>query len=419
MSGYRANVGYGVLTRASGIGPAELPTGMNVYDTSNTTKSCIHNLTKRFGAGIDISINRNRNNNYKQDIGMREFTVVSSGMLDVDFTINGAFAPSCCDWLQYGIMSEKVLINSSSTLESSSGGAVTQGGVGYVVNGDTKGTTPISYEDFEKYKAMTTRPENAVKAVEVFYYVNLDGPKYFDIGYEQINKNTTFGGKNELGVLLGCVIENFSISYESGSDSAITFSISGQAMSNWFTVTDDAFDYNAILDPVPAEIMVGGCVSVYDDAQSKYVAVAQTDSASVTVTNNLTKLGNCLKLYYSSVAMGAQTIEVSTSTYSNDPNKYMSYMYGYKSLDSKTKNYSVGKQPVPISKMLISSNNSTAENQYNADTATEFINIELKDAYIGTANRTYNVENAIMEEPDIRARKVRLVVGHTSTAGIS
>ena len=418
MSGYRANVGYGVLTRASGVGPAELPTGMNVYGSSKTN-SCIHNLTKRFGAGIDISINRNRNNNYKQDIGMREFTVVSSGMLDVDFTINGAFAPSCCDWLQYGIMSEKVLIKSTSTLVSSTGTEITKTGeVGYVKNGDTTGTTPISYDDFTKYKTMTTRASNKVGAVEVFYYVNLDGPKYFDIGYEQINKNTTFGGKNELGVLLGCVIENFSISYESGSDSAITFSISGQAMSNWFTVTDDAFDYNAILDPVPAEIMVGGCVSVYDEGQKKYVAVAQTDSASVTVTNNLTKLGNCLKLYYSSVAMGAQTIEVSTSTYSNDPNKYLSYMYGYKSLASGT-NYSVGKQPVPISKMLISSNNSTAENQYNADTATEFINIELKDAYIGTANRTYNVENAIMEEPDIRARKVRLVVGHTSTAGIS
>lgn len=416
MSGYRANVGYGVLTRATGVGPAELPTGMNVYGSS-IANSCIHNLTKRFGAGIDISINRNRNNNYKQDIGLREFTVVSSGMLDVDFTINGVFAPSCCDWLQYGIMSEKVTIKSTSTIVDSGGQAITKG-VGYVKNGDVVGKTPITYEDFTKYKAMTTRSDKKIGTIEVFYYVNLDGPKYFDIGYEQINKNTTFGGKNEIGVLLGCVIENFSISYESGSDAAITFSISGQAMSNYFTTTDDAFDYNALLDSIPAEIMVGGCVSVYDSNSSKYVAVAQTDSASVTVTNNLTKLGNCLKLYYSSVAMGAQTVEVSTSTYSNNPEKYMSYMYGYDSLTNGT-NYSVGKQPRPISKMLISSNNSTAEDNYDVEKATEFINIELTDAYIGTANRTYNVENAIMEEPDIRARKVRLVVGHTSTAGIN
>ena len=96
----------------------------------------------------------------------------------------------------------------------------------------------------------------------------------------------------------------------------------------------------------------------------------------------------------------------------------MSYIYGYDSFTNGT-NYSVGKQPKPISKMLISSNNSTAEDNYDVEKATEFINIELTDAYIGTANRTYNVENAIMEEPDIRARKVRLVVGHTSTAGIN
>lgn len=52
----------------------------------------------------------------------------------------------------------------------------------------------------------------------VFAYINLDGPEYFDIGYAQINENTTNGGLNEYGVLLGCAIESISLNYESGSD---------------------------------------------------------------------------------------------------------------------------------------------------------------------------------------------------------
>jgi hypothetical protein len=52
----------------------------------------------------------------------------------------------------------------------------------------------------------------------VYQYINMDGPVYFDIGYSQINKNTTNGQLNEIGVLLGCVIESVSLNYESGSD---------------------------------------------------------------------------------------------------------------------------------------------------------------------------------------------------------
>jgi hypothetical protein len=52
----------------------------------------------------------------------------------------------------------------------------------------------------------------------VYSYINMDGPKYFDVGYQVINKNTTNGGMNEIGVLTGCVVESCSINYESGSD---------------------------------------------------------------------------------------------------------------------------------------------------------------------------------------------------------
>lgn len=415
MSGYRANVGWGVLPRSSDDGPAELPSGWSVYDIKNTAKSCMHNLIHRFGAGIDISINRNRNNSYKQDIGLREFTVVSSGLLDIDFTINGAFAPSCTDWIEYGIMSDAITIDSTAKFVDASGTEIanpSEDKVGYVQTtvGEESviSSSPITYSEYSTYKAKI----GPVGTIKVYYYVNLDGPKYFDIAYEQVNENTTFGGLNEIGVLLGCVITNFSISYESGSDAAFTFSISGYALSNYFTATTDAFDMNAILDPIPSTILVGGCVSA--DKGDGYKAIAQTDSAQVTVNNNVTKLGNCLKLYYSSVAIGAQVIEFTTSTYANDPNKYMSYMYSYDSFKDGQQ-YTVGKAPKPISKMKIHSDNVDSENS----TATEFLDIIFTDVYVGSSNRTYNVDNAIMDEPDLRPRKVKFVVGYTNTNGVS
>lgn len=407
MSGYRANVGYGKLTRTSDKGPAEIPTDWSVYDSSGT-KSCLHELTHRFGAGVDISINRNRNNNYKQDIGLREFTVATSGMLDIDFTINGAFAPSCCDWIQYGIMSELIDIDATSSFEDSD-----NDGIGYVTTNGVKSKSPIEKTEFDKYQAKCGDTEGKVGHIKVFSYVNLDGPMYFDIAYEQINANTTFGAENEIGLLCGCVIDNFSISYESGSDASIQFSISGVALANHFRLTSDIVDMNTILDPVPATVMVAGCIGKYDESQKKYVCVAQTDSASVSISNNTTKLGNCGKLYYSSIALGAQTIELSTSTYSNDPNKYMSYMYGYDKFGT-TKDYTIGKVPVPIPKMLINTDNTSTE----VTDPTEFLKIYLTDVYVGSANRSYSVDNAIMDEPDLRPRRVKFVVGYTDTTGV-
>lgn len=430
MSGYRACVGYGKLTRTESVGPAEMPEGMTVYNPTDTSKSCVHQLTHRFGAGIDISINRNRNNNYKQDIGLREFTVATSGMLDIDFTINGAFAPSCCDWIQYGIMSDEIIINGTSILVDKDGKELSKDAktedyvdtdVGYaktnISEDESKedyytSKSPIVASEFKEHRDKVKNL--GLKFIKVFSYTNLDGPMYFDIAYEQINKNTTFGAQNEIGLLMGCVIDNFSISYESGSDATVQFSISGIALSNYFRLTNDEFDMNAILDDIPATVMVAGCVSANKDGE-KYETIAQTDSASISVSNNTTKLGNCLKLYYSAVALGAQTIEMSTSTYSNDPNKYMSYMYGYETFGDTT-DYTIAKRPLPIPKMLIRTDNSSSE--VSSDNATEFLNIQLTDVFVGSANRSYSVDNAIMDEPDLRPRKVKFVVGYTDMTGV-
>lgn len=475
MASYRVVMGYGQLARDPDTKDyGQMPEGLTVFNQAGTN-DCIHQLTKRFGAGIDATINRNRNNNYLQDIGYREFTSATSGMYDLDVTVNGAFVPEMSDWLEYAFMSDTIVIKKASLFTNAQGVVIdnpTQTTQGHVKNGDaTHGYTvsvpTILYADYQTYfKKFSQEMEDAesttLQALIVggvyefvgttvapstpgandgwtnghFYlitsntsgtvtkddlgtdyteqdsmeyhvnqYTNMDGPKYFDIGYSQINENTTNGSYNEIGVLLGCVIDSFSINYESGSDAQVKFSLSIVALNEEVYITDDYFDYNAIMDyAVPLQPLVAGCVSVFDG--TNYVTIAQTDSQGITLNNNLTKLGNCLKLTYSGVALGALGIEMNLSTYANDPNKVFTYMYGYTQMEDGG-TYAIAKQPKPISKMKIRSDNTSSI----LKVPTQMVDINLTDTYVGSANRTYNVDNALMDEPDLRPRRVQIVVG--------
>ena len=464
MSSYRVVAGFGQLTRTDTKDYGAMPDGLTVYQ-ANGQNDCIHQLTKRFGAGVDLTINRNRNNNYLQDIGYREFTSATSGMYDLDFTVNGAFVPEMSDWLGFAMMSQPVEIKKGASFVDQEGNVIanpTDTTQGYVKNGAVTSTSPILYQDFKTYnkKFSTNITEFDAQELEVggvykytgettiqapiyvqnhFYliksivgttitvedlgtdytsqdqmvykvysYINMDGPVYFDVGYSQINKNTTNGQENEIGVLLGCVIESVSLNYESGSDAQVKFSINAVALNEQVYITNDYFDYNAILDyEVPLQPLVAGCVSVYHDGS--YDVIAQTDSQGISINNNLTKLGNCLKLTYSGVALGALGIEMNLSTYANDPNKVFTYMYGYEQMESGL-TYAIAKQPKAIGKMKIRSDNTSS----TLAIPTQMLDINLTDVYVGTANRTYTVDNALMDEPDLRPRKVQLVVGYVS-----
>lgn len=464
MSGYRANCGFGVLTRTATDSVGLIPEQYDVYN-ADSTRSQLNQLIHRFGAGIELTINRNRNNNYLQDIGYREFTTATSGMYDIDFTISGAFVPEMSSWLEYLMMSDAVEINATSKFGTLTG----TGGAweevqnpadniqGYVKNGATVGTTPILGADYKAYKAKTnqstdqstvpvspavgdvikftgtttstfvsghyyrctqqspaqwadlgTTYEGNQMTFKVYCYVNMDGPKYMDIGYQLINNNTTNGGMNELGLLVGCVIDSASINYESGSDAQVKFTINGIALNEYIYTTNAFFDYNSILDyEIPLQPLVTGCVSVLKNGQ--YEPVAQTDSAGISINNNTTKLGNCLRLTYSSVTLGALGIEMNISTYANDPNKFMTYMYGYEQFAEGSQR-EIAKQPYGIDKMKIRSDNSSAIMKEGTQT----LDLNLTKVYVGSANRSYTVGNAIMDEPDLRPRKVQIVVGYKS-----
>lgn len=430
MSGYRVMAGMGRLARGSMDGPDSMGTAPKVFDSTATVtnqKDCLHQLTERIGVGMTLSISRTRNMNYASEIGMREFAIGTPGMYDVEFTMDGIFAPSVCDsWLKYVFMQGsdndpvEYEVTATNQLVAYTDAAYTTKAntpddkVMYYVQIGTSGAKfgkKMLGADIKSYNKFAT----GSKVVKLFGYTNLQGPKYFDIGYQKINAHASgvsqYDGKNEFGCLCGCIINSASISYDSGSDAAIRFSISGSALCDYTQVSTDSFDYSSILSELPTDVFVGGCMSVFNNTE--YKAVAQTDSASVSISNNTSKLGNCNKLTYSSYAMAGLTYDVSTSTYSNDPEKYLKYLYGYNTLDV-SKNYHVGRQAVPIGNMKIRTDDTSA----TTTTSTMFMDINMSNVYVGDMNYNFSVDSPIMDEPSLRAQTLYMAVGY-SKSGIS
>lgn len=430
MSGYRVMAGMGRLARGSSDGPDSMGTASKVFDSTGTG-DCLHQLKERIGVGMTLSISRTRNMNYASEIGMREFAIGTPGMYDVEFTMDGIFAPSVCDnWLKYVFMQGSTddpveyEVSQSNKLVAYTDAAYTTKAntiddkAMYYVRIGTSGAKfgkKMLGKDINSYNKFVDK--STTNVVKLFGYTNLQGPKYFDIGYQKINAHASgvsqYDGNNEFGCLCGCIINSASISYDSGSDAAIRFSISGSALCDYIQVSEDSFDYSSILSALPTDVFVGGCMSVFKDG--KYNAVAQTDSASVSISNNTSKLGNCNKLTYSSYAMAGLTYDVSTSTYSNDPEKYLKYLYGYDTLDVD-KNYHVGRQAVPIGNMKIRTDDTSATKTDGNETM--FMDINMNNVYVGDMNYNFSVDSPIMDEPSLRAQTLYMAVGYSET-GIS
>lgn len=432
--------GMGRLDRGSTDGPDSMGIASKVFDKNATvggTGDCLHQLTERIGVGMTLSISRTRNMNYASEIGMREFAIGTPGMYDVEFTMDGIFAPSVCDsWLKYVFMQgsdddpveyevskSNQLVAYSDAAYQNKANPIDAKTMYYVrIESSGSSTSPVEFgkkmlgKDITSYNEFAKK-SNTTNVVKLFGYTNLQGPKYFDIGYQKINAHASgvsqYDGKNEFGCLCGCIINSASISYDSGSDAAIRFSISGSALCDYTQVSEDSFDYSSILSELPTDVFVGGCMSVFKDG--KYNAVAQTDSASVSISNNTSKLGNCNKLTYSSYAMAGLTYDVSTSTYSNNPEKYLKYLYGYDTLTVGT-NYHVGRQAVPIGNMKIRTDDTSATKTSGNETM--FMDINMSNVYVGDMNYNFSVDSPIMDEPSLRAQTLYMAVGYSKT-GIS
>ena len=379
MAGYRVVAGYGRLKRNLGESAADLPTKSNAGTTTVVAPSDIFNnlstyldggatTWKRFGGGVDMELTIERNVNFHNDIGLRTYTVATTGIVEPSATINGYVSAEYLGWMKYALNMEDtdVIISTSD------------------------GTTTETYK-----------------------YTHPSGPKMFDIGYVQSNSKTNeFAGDDEYHILTGCAINSVTFSYELGSDAGVKFSIEILALMDWFSLGKITGDINAYLEPVPKDVFSTGCISTKYNSADNFKPVAQTDSASLTISNFLERRGNCNVNYGSGYSMGTLNVEMDTSTYSNDPKKYMLAVYGYNPQDATKNAYGILKTPYQIPFMRFHTDDSDT---INAETLTKELNIELDDVIATSYSKTFNPESAILDSPKLRGKNLIFKVSYKKT----
>ena len=379
MAGYRVVAGYGRLKRNLGESAADLPTKSNTGTTTVVAPSDIFNnlstyldggatTWKRFGGGVDMELTIERNVNFHNDIGLRTYTVATTGIVEPSATINGYVSAEYLGWMKYALNMEDtdVIISTSD------------------------GTTTETYK-----------------------YTHPSGPKMFDIGYVQSNSKTNeFAGDDEYHILTGCAINSVTFSYELGSDAGVKFSIEILALMDWFSLGKITGDINAYLEPVPKDVFSTGCISTKYNSADNFKPVAQTDSASLTISNFLERRGNCNVNYGSGYSMGTLNVEMDTSTYSNDPKKYMLAVYGYNPQDATKNAYGILKTPYQIPFMRFHTDDSDT---INAETLTKELNIELDDVIATSYTKTFNPESAILDSPKLRGKNLIFKVSYKET----
>ena len=362
MSAYRAIVGWGKLIRASDQHAVELPYASGTTTYASPTDIIANPNTylgtgkkwQRFGAAITCDITRNRNINYHNDIGKREYTVATTGMYEPDFTINGMVSADYLEWLQYAFN-------------------------------------------------MPQFPSN-VSGTYTFQYTAPEGPKTFDLCYLQSNSKTNeYAGYDEVHIMTGCAINKITISYELGSDAGVNFSIEGMALMDYASLMSNMGDVNAYLENIPADVFSTGCLSYSLDGSS-FETIAQTDKAQITVENFLERRGNCNTNWGSGYSMGTLNFTVEATTYSNNPQKVELAFLGYARSEASTSTiYSVKKVPYKTPYICIHTDNgdptaSTTEGR-NGD---KRLNIILSDAIVDTLDKRYESEQAILDEVTMR-----------------
>ena len=366
MSAYRAIVGWGTLKRNHGEMAVELPKSSDngPYVAPSTIMDNISTYLKqtkwqRFGAAITCNITRNRNINYHNDIGKREYTVATTGMYEPDFTIDGMVSADYLEWLMFAL-------NMSSF------------------------PTPSTTGSGKTY---------------TFSYVAPEGPKTFDICYLQSNSKTnSYAGYDEVHIMTGCAINKVTISYELGSDAGVSFSIEGMALMDYASLITNMGDVNTYLEDIPADVFSTGCLAYSDAATGdSWTTIAQTDKASLTIENFLERRGNCNTNWGSGYSMGTLNFTVEVTTYSNDPRKMELVFLGYSRTQNPSQIYSVKKVPYKTPRIRIHTDNGdpTASDQALKD-GDRRLNIILTDAIVDTLDKRYESEQAILDEATLR-----------------
>lgn len=408
MTGIRTAIGWGKLTRAAGQKNDEMPTA------TPTPMECLPLLTNRFGGAVTFSSTETRNTALQNDLGLREPTTATQGLTQGSFSISGYFAAQMADWLALAYHTDAIQVTTASTFAAKDTSVITPTAttLGYITTAGTTSKIAVTYGTFESYQASAT----AGLTVYIYGYAHLGTAKSFDLGQFQINSTTDNGGNNLAAVFCGCYIDTFSLSYENGGDAAVQFQIDGYYLKKYTQVTSQLYDYANVIEDPPANVLITGCMLKSDDS-STFTQVAFTDSSSISVANNLQPVPACGQITYGTYALANVSYDVQTSTYSNDPNKYISYLYGYSSYALNSTGtttvspvYEPQKQPYCIPYLRIRSQDTV----YGTN-PTQFLDVNLDNTYIGSMDFSYDVGSLIMDTPSLMTKHAYIAVAYTAS----
>lgn len=451
MTGIRVAVGYGKLVRDGGEKISELPkSGTGRKPPLAIIEEGL--LGGRFGAGVEVTINRNRNLDYKRDLGFREITMVTPGMYDVEFSMEGYVSIKNFEWLKNIFFNESIVIDGEIDCYDYKGTVLSKpkfkaANEVYLKMSDDPcaSLVPIDKASFSYYMAMmliegsdTYSPDGVTGTKQDYVIsegdfnklkedavargtgksikVEICGPGrlnkiddyVFDIGTVQNNLQVSRGKSDEVGVLCGCVLTSAEFSYEATGDSGVKFSLDGIALRDYIQLSDTCVDYLKYIDDIDSDIFATGCLSIAKKPEDFFEEIAHTDSASLTITNTVEKLAECGELVYGGLALGELEVELAAQTYSNDPNRYIPIMYGMRDeMEAGGTMYTMQKLPKPAHAMRIRSSDKTALQHM-----TKFLDIVGRKVYIESMNRTFATDSKVMDEPTLKPMSAWIAIGY-------
>lgn len=503
MSGYRVKYGWGKLARAPGQKPDELPTALTGSPTSTQILQILNApepnaINKRFGGGVELTLNRNIQAEHAWDLGQREATITTQGIREVGWSASGMVMAEHLDWLKYLFCTEPLEITATtpasitgmstfhksllgdndpdrttrlnaykSEITNRPGSIPAPGpnewrlgsGVGYTISlsrnganftsisvagtaltksqysiiGTTTNTTitlnaaylqtlttgakaisivftdaPTTVSQTLTILAQSAGGSSSDGKIRIYAYKPLNGPDkgLFDMVHIKYNDETGNKGDNEITFLLGCIINTVTINYENGSDAAIKFNIDGYAMVDptaTFSVPwADLKDW--VAEDLRGDVFTFGCLSTSENG-TNYSPVALTDSSSIEINTGTGRLPDCGKTWYAAYNLGNLEYTLSTSTYSDDPNKYLSKVYGINTFTP-----GAFQMPGKVPFLIKYAKMQTQDTVYPI-LPNKYLSVDMNYVKTSTVDRTYSVSgDAIMDEPDLSPRNIKIVV---------
>lgn len=227
----------------------------------------------------------------------------------------------------------------------------------------------------------------------VFSYSNGTRGRSFSLRYRKLNRMVG-GPEDTTVVVLGCVCTSFSMKQGAGSanlDCTMQCSYVNE-IADYSDLSETDWDY----DSTPLVPVEWSCLNIGG------VPVAGTESSGFTVTNGSGMVAGCGSRFDSNYYSGKVDITISTTVYSNNPERYLALMYSGGYSDSLTAPMPKGLQPIP-QLSLRSGMTSVGGQQYSCV-------LEATNVMVNKSGMSQFGDSKITDSPTLKAQNCTLSI---------